>query len=187
MLSVFLAVLDTKEEQDGFLSAYNNFRAPLIGYALKYVHDMSDAEDIVHDVFQIAVVYWKKIAQRGTLGIKRFLFICVRNRALNMLESRSRLISLEALEESGSVIPSDSIEDSFLDAIADAETLEKAKLIINTLDEKTADTFLMFLAEYSVEDIAKFFDEKPETIRKRLYRAKLRLRNALDAKGGDAR
>ena len=187
MLSVLLAALDSEEARNEFSLIYEKYRDPLLGYAFKYVQNTSDAEDAVHDVFQIAASHWQRLSKRGELGIKRFLFICVRNRALNMLKRRSRVVSLEGLEESGSVIFADPIEDDFYDALADEEVIEEAKEIIDSFDKETADAFIMFLAGFSAEETAECFDEKPDTIRKRLYRAKLRLREALAAKGGDAR
>ena len=187
MISVFLAALDTEEERIEYSRIYNELKEALIGYAFTITHNMSDAEDAVQEGFRAAIDHWAEISKRGETGIKRFLFVCVRNHALKTVRQKSRNVSLEWLEENGSVFPDDPVEDAFFDAIADEETVKDAKAFIDTLDKKTADVLWMYLEGFSIEDTAVLFSEKPDTIRKRLYRAKKRLREFLDAKGGDAR
>lgn len=188
MLTFFLSMLETDEERDFFTDLYIRYRQGMFRYANKYLHNDHDAEDIVHDVF--CIVADKCIAElmeRSDIGRRRFLFICTRNRAVNFGKRKSKVISFEEMAESSPDASAYSADDPIDEIITDKDMLERGKAAICSLDPKYADVLWMHLDGYSVQSIAALWDEKPDTVKKRLYRAKRLLREAVGEKGGELR
>lgn len=186
MLMFFLSMLETDEERDFFTELYNKYRQGLYRYAYKYLHNEYDAEDIVHDVFYIVIDKCiKDLMEKNEDGWRRFLFMCTRNRAINYVKRRAKVVSLDEMVENDVDISTDSTEDPIADIITDRDLLEKAKVAINSLGQKYADVLWMHLEGYSVQDISQFFGEKHITIKQRLYRSKQLLRVAIGVKGGE--
>ena len=181
MLSFYLSIISTDEQRDLFAELYGRYRQPLFRYARSFISDEAEAEDVVHDVFCVmADGYMDTMAVKSELRRKRFMFICTRNRALNRLRQISKVVSIEVMKESSADRLTDNDDESILDLITNEELLQRAKEIINTLDRRYADVLWMYLEGYTLVETAKCFGEKPETVRKRLYRAKQLLRAAIE-------
>lgn len=185
MLMFYLSMIETEEERGLFVELYNKYRQPLFRYADHYLNDAQDSEDVVHDVFcLVAKDYMKNLLKKSDDGRRHFLFLCTRNRAINLGKHKSKLLSIDEMAERGIGISSDSEQDPIDDIISNMDLLEKAKAAVNTLDQHYSDVLWLHLDGYSVKDIAKIFNEKPETVKKRLYRSKRLLREAVGMKGG---
>ena len=184
MLAFYLSLIETEEERSFFTKLYNDYRHAMFCVANKYLNDSAEAEDAVHDVFcVVADDHLKTLAERDEDGRRRFLFVCVKNRALNMLKRRAKTASLDALNEDGMEF---SDEQYPLDEIvADKDMAERAKAAIKELAPEYADALYLSLQGYSSVEIAKLFQENYEAVRKRIYRAKQQLRE-LVLKGGAA-
>ena len=186
MLTFYLSMIQTEKERDLFIDLYNKYRFSLYGYACKYLNNSSYAEDIVHDVFcMIADECIGDLLERSAEHRRRFLFLCTRNRAINWIKHNSKTISIEALVENGQDISDNFSFDSFVESLAEKDLLESAKSAINNLDPIYGDGLWMHIRGYASSSIAKFFNEKPETVRKRLYRGKQLLRSAVGMEGGE--
>lgn len=76
-----------------------NFRIwyrPLCLYALHYLEDLDEAEDLVQDVF---CTLWKKASEGlNPAEGKAYLYTCVRNRCMDLLRSPSRKNRPRSLE-----------------------------------------------------------------------------------------
>ena len=76
-----------------------NFRIwyrPLCLYALHYLEDLDEAEDLVQDVF--CTLWQKSGGDAEPTGGKAYLYTCVRNRCLDLLRSPSRKNRPSSLE-----------------------------------------------------------------------------------------
>ena len=77
------------DDYQAFESIFHHFYKTLCRYALKYVHSPEIAEEVVSDVF---FKVWKN---RGQIAIhtslQAYLYMSVRNQALDYLKSRSHL------------------------------------------------------------------------------------------------
>lgn len=72
---------------------------PLCLYALHYLEDLDEAEDLVQDVF---CTLWKKTSEGlNPAEGKAYLYSCVRNRCLDLLRSPSRKNRPRSLEGLG--------------------------------------------------------------------------------------
>lgn len=186
MLMLYLSMLRTEEERSFFTRLYNDYRHAMYCFANKYLNDPAASEDIVHDVFCIiADDHLKNLAERTEDGRRRFLFVCVKNRALNYIKTRSRNASLDALTETGWDVH-DSASDPIDEIIANADMVECAKAMIKTLDPIYADALWLSLEGFSTVEISILFKENHDTVRKRIYRAKQQLRELVLKEGGAA-
>lgn len=73
---------------DAALRIYQKYKDNLLGLAFAFSHDLSTAEDIVHDVFIALARQKDKLKFSGSL--KSYLAVCVANRARNVLKERQR-------------------------------------------------------------------------------------------------
>lgn len=109
---------------------FKQYYRPLCLYALHYVHDIDNAEDIVQDCF-VAMIERKG---RGDIDNARsYLYMAVRNRCLNMLRDAHDDLS-----------PTD-IEGTISDEEAAEVSLHEAQLwtAIDSLPTKCREVFLM--------------------------------------------
>ena len=183
MLSLYLSVIDTEPGRELFSELYRSMRQPLYRCAFGYLKNASDAEDAVHDVFLNAAERgMDELARMGEAERKRFLYVCVRNRAINMIRRRGKVVSLEELAEEGKAVP-DGGED-ILETLSEGETLEAAKQAMGKLDPRLGDVLWMHLSGRTAAEIAQDLGEKEQTVKKRLYRAKLALREIMGKEAG---
>jgi RNA polymerase sigma-70 factor (ECF subfamily) len=75
--------------------AVREFETPLVGYAASITHDFEAARDVVQDTF-LKLYTQDDPARFDGPGLKSWLFTVCRNRALDWLRSRKRLVSLDA-------------------------------------------------------------------------------------------
>lgn len=75
--------------------AVREFETPLVGYAASITSDLDSARDVVQDTF-LKLYTQENPARLDGPGLKSWLFTVCRNRALDWLRSRKRLVSLDA-------------------------------------------------------------------------------------------
>lgn len=75
--------------------AVREFETPLVGYAAGITHDYNAAQDIVQDTF-LKLYTQDDPARLDGPGLKAWLFTVCRNRALDWLRRRKKLVSIEA-------------------------------------------------------------------------------------------
>jgi RNA polymerase sigma-70 factor (ECF subfamily) len=83
-------------DQDEVRRLYEVHGRALLAYACAFLHDPSEAEDVLHQVFL-------QLLGHGATGISSpgYLFRAVRNRALNQLRGRSREVALDGVLDGG--------------------------------------------------------------------------------------
>jgi RNA polymerase sigma-70 factor, ECF subfamily len=104
---------------------------PLCGFAMKYVGDLDEARNLVHEVF---ITVWEKFdLLPPDTNYKSYLFTSVRNRCLNYLRDKKNHLSLEKMAE-----------DKFSETNTQLETAELEKeieLAIQSLPDKCRQVF----------------------------------------------
>ncbi|HEY7342644.1 MAG TPA: sigma-70 family RNA polymerase sigma factor [Ktedonobacterales bacterium] len=159
-------------------------QSALIGFARGLVGDDELARDIAQDAFMDA---WQA-ARRQTppfdapaapddlTGIRRWLFTVAYRHAIKHLRRGKTIVwqSLDALE---SLSPSTlHTPGRFEDALAEAEALRMALRSVEP--EDAACVLLQVVHGFSTAEIAMILAIRADTVRKRLSRAKQRLRDA---------
>lgn len=113
-----------------FDNIFKLYYRPLCLYALHYVHDIDNAEDIVQDCF-VAMI--EKGMGENIDNVRSYLYIAVRNRCLNMLRDTHK--ELSATDAEGDISDEEAVEAS----------LHEAELwtAIDSLPAKCREVFLM--------------------------------------------
>jgi RNA polymerase sigma-70 factor, ECF subfamily len=159
---------------------YDRFSGPLYGTALRVVRDPAEAQDVVHDAF---VTLWQKSSgfdsTRGTPF--SWMVTLVRNRAIDRVRMRRR--RAELLAESA---PSDLGMDGssgVASASESAATGDEARAVreaVATLPlEQQRAVELAFFGGLTQEEIARKLNEPLGTVKARIRRGLLKLRDLL--------
>jgi RNA polymerase sigma-70 factor (ECF subfamily) len=156
-------------------------QGPLRSFVRGMVGSADQAADVVQDVF---VAAWHA-AQRGTdpfqgdgdeLAIRRWLFHVAYRRAVSVLR-HGHVVHFESLDGAqGPEVGRFYEPVPFDDQIAEGEVLHKALAALGTQD--AACLLLNVVQEFSAMEIAAILDITPVAAKKRVFRAKQRLRDA---------
>ncbi|MDZ7648264.1 MAG: RNA polymerase sigma-70 factor [Cytophagales bacterium] len=142
---------------------------PLCGFAMKYVGDLDEAKNLVHEVF---ISFWEKF---DTLPIdthyRSYLYTAVRNRSLNHLRDRKKLITLENAEHKMA-------EENT--AMETAELEKEIEYAINSLPEKCRQIFELSRYEgLKYQEIAEKLEISVKTVEAQMSKALATLRTHL--------
>lgn len=167
----------SQSSQGALKELYALFLPRLLKFALPYVRTKEVAEEIVNDVI---VNIWN---HRSTISeirdLETYLFIAVRNKSLNYLESYSNYqVTLNAGEEQARVTnvndPSKELEWKEI-----AFELEKA---IDTLPQQCRTIFRLIREDgFRYKQVAEILNLSPRTVETQLFRAVKKLDKILQS------
>lgn len=162
------ALADRIRRGDGeaFRNLYLKYKQPIYLFCLRMIGDHL-AEDIFHDVFMNCYEQLRK----GTeiVYLKSYLFSSARNRCLNVIRDRRPDADLFELSD---VLPAPTTHD-----VVSSLSIQQALLELPPLNREA---FLLCEYEgYSYEEIADITRAPLTTVRKRIYRARHKLRHLL--------
>jgi len=156
----------------------------LYRHALRIVGTTSDAEDIVQDALFSA---WRSIASFQGLSFRAWLFRIATNRALDQLRSRKRRPELP-------LDPPDDDEVTWAEPVApgpdlaqiagDREALAAVESALEALPAEQRTALLLRDVEgFAYEEIAVITSVEIGTVKSRIHRGRLAVRNALISRG----
>ncbi len=156
------------------------YRAPLIGLIASWGCPVSEATEIAGDAFSEA--YVSRGSMRGdpsdAHAVAGWLRGIARNLYRNWARSRHRRARVLSLETVDGVVDAVAESDEPGDEFARAAEVRRA---IERLPKTLRQVVLMhYLEETSVRNVAALLDVPEKTVEGRLYRARQRLRTALD-------
>lgn len=167
-------------DKTAFAEIYDRFSRPLYATALRVVNDATEAQDIVHDAF---IALWEKAATFDTTRGSPFAWAVtlVRNRAIDrvrMRRRRSELLADSAPADLGyDEDPARRGADETA-AFGDEAHVVRAAVAMLPLDQKRA-LELAFFSGLTQQQIAEQLREPLGTIKARIRRALLKLRDSL--------
>lgn len=175
-----LITLIARGERQALADLYDRFSGPLYGAALQILRDEAEAQDVVHDTF---VTLWEKSgtfdASRGTAF--SWAVTLTRNRAIDRVRMRRR--RAELLADSA---PSDlgyGEASTAPDAGENAVLRDEARAVRNAMSELPSEQRraleLAFFGGLTQEEIARKLAEPLGTVKARIRRGLLKLRDAL--------
>jgi RNA polymerase sigma-70 factor (ECF subfamily) len=149
-------------------SSISLYKSRLFYYGRRFFLEWHEVEDIVADAF---LALWRARAQlRNDDHIRNFLFFAVRNKALNVLESKNR--QQEVYDEMAAQT-SASLESEVLGA--DKVEAEMLQLLQRAVRELSPEYRRIFEAAYHQEkspsEIARILNVNPATVRSQKRRA----------------
>lgn len=175
------ASADAPQIEQYFTQLLNQTQWAVYDFARGLVGEAEGARDIVQDVFVDA---WRALQhhappftdERNDAAVRKWLFHVAYCRAVSMLRHRS-VITWEPLSMDDALRPDLSREHMPLeDQVAEAEVLRAALQSLGPQD--AACLLLSVIQGFTSSEIAHIVDISPEAAKKRLTRAKQRLRAA---------
>lgn len=155
-------------DKQAYASVFHEYYAPLVLYARRFVGDADVAEDVVQEFF---CALWENRKQlKDIQSFKTYLYVSVRNRALNYLRDR-HVVSIEGVEIGK--------EDDFLMEMMEQEVYRELYTAIHKLPNKCRDIFLMKLGGQDNQKIALELGISEETVRSQLRRGRELLQKQL--------
>lgn len=179
MLAFYLGMIDTPEEKTAFEDLYNTYKGKMFSLAYSILKNHHNAEEAVSQAFFTAARSFGKIAELSAVQQGAYLKITVKNAAIDIYrkEKNSNTSPLEEIENFGEM--SDDISDSVLSEMNYNAIVEA----IRSLPEQYAECLYLFhVRELSVKEIAAHLYIEQEAVKKRLQRARQKLRKILEEK-----
>lgn len=166
-------------DREAFAQLYDRFSAPLYATAIRIVRDATEAQDIVHDAF---VTVWEKASAfevaRGTAF--SWVVTLVRNRAIDRVRMRRRRSELLAESAPGDLGYPDHDGATRDDSAASGDDARVVRAAVATLPvEQKRAVELAFFGGLTQEEIAKKLAEPLGTVKARIRRGLLKLRDSL--------
>jgi RNA polymerase sigma-70 factor (ECF subfamily) len=167
-------------DKQAFGELYDRFSRPLYATALRVVRDPTEAQDIVHDTF---VALWEKAGTFETNRGNAFAWAVtlVRNRAIDRVRMRRRRADLISASAPSDLGYEENISGPTADdhaALGDQASAVRAAVSTLPPDQKRA-LELAFFGGFSQQQIAEKLSEPLGTVKARIRRALLKLRDSL--------
>lgn len=167
-------------DRDALAGLYDRFSGPLYGAALQILRDPAEAQDVVHDTF---VTLWEK---SGTFDSSRgtafsWAVTLTRNRAIDRVRMRRRRAELLADSAPSDLGYGDGAAEP--DAGDSAVLRDEARAVRHAMaglpSEQRKALELAFFGGLTQEEIARRLAEPLGTVKARIRRGLLKLRDAL--------
>ena len=175
-LSLILATIENEDDREKLAAFYRKYLNYSLNLAFFILKDPSSAEDAVQDSFKyIAENPWR-VLDYEEKSAKWFLSELIRDFANNIIRKESRIqkFPLESID-------SQVTEDSFLMAIEQARR-EEVKAAICQLGETDQIIIRLFYTyNFKTKEIAKTLKLSDANVRKRLQRARAKLKDSLES------
>jgi RNA polymerase sigma-70 factor (ECF subfamily) len=166
-------------DAEAFAAFYDRHESLFYGLALKILWDETEAEDVLQEA---GVLIWERVPRyNAELGRPlSWAIAVVRNKALDRLRANRR--RAESMERAGSefrVMERDSVPDS--PGTVDGESLELARRCLERLPLEQREALeLAYFGGLTQTEIAERLDQPLGTIKARIRRGLLAMRDALD-------
>ena len=165
---VYLAMIDSPEDQSKFERIYEKYRYLMLHVAKQILQNHHDAEDAVHQAFISIIENIEKISDVECPKTRSFIVIITERKAIDMLRHNSRRSTVELNEDiAGIEMPFD-LENPIADAITKLPAHYREVLL------------LRFDNGFSTKEIASFLNITDSGVRKLIARAKKALQAALE-------
>ena len=165
MLIYYLNLVDTPEERSKVEQLYYQYRKLMKYMALKILQQEDAAEDAVQDAFVLLIENLNKINDVYSNRTKAFIYIVIRNVALNYIKKQKRSVADDIEAHIDRLfVQQDICEDLYVNEWI---------VLINELPTIYRDV-LQLKAQYELsnKEIAKVLSVSEATVRKRLERAR---------------
>lgn len=168
-------------EESAFDRLFLLMYSPLVDFALRYVHEPEDAEEVVTTLLSHIWDIRTNWEVRGS--VVTYLCAAVRNRALNrrvtLHADNTRFAELDESLESPENLPSDAAADATMLGELD-EFSPVLKRALETLHPRTREVFLVVKRDgMSIRQAADVLGIAPATVQRQLLRAVETLKNLL--------
>lgn len=177
MLPIYMSMISTEDKKSKFELLYTAYRKLMFFVAKQVLRDDHLAEDATHQTFVKIIEILDKIGDVHCPKTKGLVVIMVRNTAINVYNRRKRsnMIVFEHVNDRLAD------ENETLCRIEEVDCLTRAVMMLPTTHKEVLT--LKYVHELSSREIAQLLGASETTVRKRLERARCKLREALEMEG----
>ncbi len=168
---IFIQMLSTHEERLKFEELYFRYRELLYKIAYNILGNETDAEDAVQQAFLSIIENFDKISKNSKIDCpktKAFCVIVLERKALDILRERTRHPETELSDDAAGIGIREDLKMDLENAVASLPAKYRQYIL------------LRYDMGFNVKEISEILGEKPDTVRKALYRARQRLKEMLE-------
>ncbi len=167
MIGIYLALIDSEEDQIKFQEIYESYRKQMWYTAKDILQDNHLAEDAVHDAFLGIAKNFSKVKSFNESGIRAYVITCAHNSALKYIKKNKTadIISIDGVF---------SLEDmKATEEMYEHETAELAASILEKMPPLYSEVmYLRFIAEMTDKEIALQLNRKETAVRQQIMRGR---------------
>ena len=165
---IYLAMIDSPDDQDKFERVYIKYRYLMLHVANKILQNHHDAEDAVHQAFISVIENLDKIPEVNSPKTRSYIVIITERKAIDLLRKIKKRQALEFNEDiTGVVIPFD-MDNPIAAAITKISAQYREVLL------------LRYHNGFSAKEIASILNISDSGVRKLLSRAMKALQESLE-------
>lgn len=170
VMLIYLQMIETRADKDKFEYLYKAYRNLMFVVAEEILHNQEDAEDAVHQAFVSILEHLEKISDPVDARARSFCVTCSKYRALDIYRKKQHILDVEFEQLQIEV------ETDFPDGTLEAAIMRLSPALRDVL-------LLKYDNGFSIEEIAKIMGIDLFAARKRLTRAKAKLKELLEKEG----
>ncbi|SLM86172.1 MULTISPECIES: RNA polymerase sigma factor [Vagococcus] len=167
-----------KKKRLFFERLYEEYEQKIYQVAFSILHNEEQSEDATQDVFEELYICIDKIINFEAIDLKKFILRISKNKAIDMYRKNKTQIKYfnDFKEQKVEEYSESNVEEKLEELI----TKDQFKEIVTLLSKKSAKSFI-YVVYYglTLKEVALILDEKEETIKKRVQRAKEKLKNVM--------
>lgn len=180
MIAFYAAMLDEAEDKAAFEDIYNAYKSKMLAVAYNVLGNYHDSEEAVSQAFFTVAKSFVKIRGRCRPEQEAYINIVTKNAALDIYRKKKSENSIAIEDVADMSDGNDNVSDEALSDFGYNRVVEA----IRSLPEKYAQPLYMFnVTGLSVREIASAVKESETTVKKRLQRARCKLRELLESEG----
>jgi len=181
LLSAYLALLDNEEDRDKLSLIYRSYYSLMIAVAMRYLHNIETAKDIVHQAILRVIDHLDQIDVSNSFKTENYLCIIVKHLAIDEVRTLNRH-------------PTGNLDDVALEMEDPAPAAEEIVIsqdgyeylvqCINSMsDTYKAILYLKYINGLKEWEIAELLDLSAKTVNVRIFRGRQILQKKIKESG----
>ena len=168
---IYLAMIDSPDDQAKFERVYNKYRYLMLHVANKILQNHHDAEDVVHQAFIAVIENLEKIIEIDSPKTRSYIVIITERKAIDLMRQNNRRQTLELNKDIAGVEIPFEMDNPVATAIAKLPAHYREVLL------------LRFNNGFTTREIASILSISNSGVRKMIVRAKKALQELLEKEG----
>lgn len=168
---IYLQMVERDDDKEKITRLYEQYRDFMFLVAYKVLKDNADSEDAVHQAFLSIIKNLEKIDEVDSAKTKGYLAIIVERKAIDIIRNRSKVVSLDAIENISGMEITILEDNSLANAMSKLSGYYREVLL------------LRYCHGYTSKEIGRLFGCSTGTIQKTIWRAKQALYEELKLGG----
>lgn len=172
MISLFLSLIDSPEEQSEFITLYNQYKDGVYYVGLKYLHKHELAEECTQEVFLSIAKNFKKIKECDGDRLQGLIFTIAKYTAINIYNKEEKYTNV-------SFLPNYKYSEQEFEVFSRTEL----KLAVEALPERLKTIMeLKYVYGFTLDEMSKLLSCSKSTVKYRVREALELLKKSLEDK-----